>query len=500
MKHVLILPILLPLFMGAALLFAHRLDNSSKRLLSLLATWTLVPLALWLLLLAGDDQLRVYALGNWQPPFGIVLLLDRLSALMLLVTALLAGFALLYACRGDDARGPNFHALFQFQLLGINGAFLTGDLFNLFVFFEILLISSYALLVHGHGPARIRSGMHYVVLNLLGSSFFLLGVSMLYGVLGTLNMADLAGRTAQLDPAQAPLVAAAGFLLLVVFALKAAIMPLYFWLPRAYAAATAPVAALFAIMTKVGLYAILRVFTLIYGSEAGELSNLAQAWLWPLSLLTLGAGVIGALAARNLQIMLAYLVVASVGTLLAGMALGHVSGIAAALYYLLHSTLIAGALFLLADLVGQQRGALGTDLISAGPLRQPLLLGLLFFMGAISVAGLPPFSGFLGKVMLMRAVEPGGQAVWLWSVLLVGGLGMLIALSRAGSLVFWRISGESAATAGADPIRLLATFGLLSGSVLLVVFAQPVQGYLQATASQLLNLQPYLQTITGGGA
>ena len=502
MNHVLILPILLPLFMGAALLFGHRLGGFSKRLLSLLATWALVPLALWLLLLAGDDQLRVYALGNWQPPFGIVLLLDRLSALMLLVTALLAGFALLYACRGDDERGPNFHALFQFQLLGINGAFLTGDLFNLFVFFEILLISSYALLVHGHGPSRIRSGMHYVVLNLLGSSFFLLGVSMLYGVLGTLNMADLAWRTALLDPAQAPLVAAAGFLLLVVFALKAAILPLYFWLPRAYAAATAPVAALFAIMTKVGLYAILRVFTLIYGSEAGELSNLAQVWLWPLSLLTLAAGVIGALAARNLQVLLAYLVVASVGTLLAGMALGNASGIAAALYYLLHSTLIAGALFLLADLIGLQRGAIGTDLISAGPLRQPLLLGMLFFFGAISVAGLPPFSGFIGKLMLMRAVELNSQAAWLWSVLLVGGLGMLIALSRAGSLVFWRTNDECPAIAGAgvDPIRLLATLGLLSASLLLVVLAQPVQGYLQATASQLLNLQPYLQTITGGGA
>jgi len=503
MNHVLILPILLPLFMGAGLLFGHRLGSSSKRLLSLLATWALVPLALWLLLLAGDDQLRVYALGNWQPPFGIVLLLDRLSALMLLVTALLAGFALLYACRGDDERGPNFHALFQFQLLGINGAFLTGDLFNLFVFFEILLISSYALLVHGHGPSRIRSGMHYVVLNLLGSSFFRVGRE---HVVRRTGYAEHGGvwprRTALLDPAQAPLVAAAGFLLLVVFALKAAILPLYFWLPRAYAAATAPVAALFAIMTKVGLYAILRVFTLIYGSEAGELSNLAQVWLWPLSLLTLAAGVIGALAARNLQVMLAYLVVASVGTLLAGMALGNASGIAAALYYLLHSTLIAGALFLLADLIGLQRGAIGTDLISAGPLRQPLLLGMLFFLGAISVAGLPPFSGFLGKLMLMRAVELNSQAAWLWTVLLVGGLGMLIALSRAGSLVFWRTNDECPAIAGAgvDPIRLLATLGLLSASLLLVVLAQPVQGYLQATASQLLNLQPYLQTITGGGA
>ncbi|RRV07644.1 monovalent cation/H+ antiporter subunit D [Stutzerimonas xanthomarina] len=499
MNHALILPLLLPLFMGALLLFAHRANKSTKRLLSLAATWTLVPIAIWLVLLADDGQLRIYALGSWQPPFGIILMLDRLSALMLLVTAVLAGFAALYACRGDDERGPNFHALYQFQLLGINGAFLTGDLFNLFVFFEILLISSYALLLHGHGQRRVRSGMHYVVLNLLGSSLFLIGVSMLYGLLGTLNMVDMAARVSAADPADAPLLAAAGYLLLVVFALKGAILPLYFWLPRAYASATAPVAALFAIMTKVGLYAIIRVFTLVFGSEAGELSGMVDVWLWPLALLTLGAAVIGALAARSLQVLLAYLVVVSVGTLLAGIALGSEAGLAAALYYLVHSTLVAGGLFLLADLIARQRGDLGTDLISAPALRQPLLLGTLFFMGAISVAGLPPFSGFLGKVMLLRAIELGADAIALWAVVLVGGLGMLISLSRAGSLVFWRPSAEAVGQP-ADAIRVLATVGLLLGSVMLVVAAGPLQAFVQATAAQLLDVGPYLQILQGGAA
>lgn len=499
MNHALILPLLLPLFMGALLLFAHRANKSTKRLLSLAATWTLVPIAIWLVLLADDGQLRIYALGSWQPPFGIILMLDRLSALMLLVTAVLAGFAALYACRGDDERGPNFHALYQFQLLGINGAFLTGDLFNLFVFFEILLISSYALLLHGHGQRRVRSGMHYVVLNLLGSSLFLIGVSMLYGLLGTLNMVDMAARVSAADPADAPLLAAAGYLLLVVFALKGAILPLYFWLPRAYASATAPVAALFAIMTKVGLYAIIRVFTLVFGSEAGELSGMVDVWLWPLALLTLGAAVIGALAARSLQVLLAYLVVVSVGTLLAGIALGSEAGLAAALYYLVHSTLVAGGLFLLADLIARQRGDLGTDLISAPALRQPLLLGTLFFMGAISVAGLPPFSGFLGKVMLLRAIELGADAIALWAVVLVGGVGMLISLSRAGSLVFWRPSAEAVGQP-ADAIRVLATVGLLLGSVMLVVAAGPLQAFVQATAAQLLDVAPYLQILQGGAA
>ncbi|MFC3609015.1 monovalent cation/H+ antiporter subunit D [Stutzerimonas tarimensis] len=501
MNHAVILPVLIPLFAGSLLLLAHRLGLHSKRLLSLLACWSLLPISVLLLMLAGDGQLRVYALGNWQPPFGIVLVLDRLAALMLTTTAVLAAFALLYAARGDDARGPNFHALFQFQLVGINGAFLTGDLFNLFVFFEILLIASYALLLHGHGAGRVRAGLHYVVLNLLGSSLFLIGIALLYGLTGTLNMADLAARVAAAGPDVSPLLAAGGFLLLVVFGLKAAILPLHFWLPSAYASATAPVAALFAIMTKIGLYAILRVFTLVFGSEAGDLANMANAWLWPLALVTLALGVLGALAARDFQRMLAYLVVVSVGTLLAGIAMGSAAGLKAALYYLIHSTLVAGGLFLLADLVIRQRGPAGGQMVTYASIRQPLLLGTLFFVGAISVVGLPPFSGFLGKVMLLRAAESGVSQVALWAVVLLGGLVMVIASSRTGSLIFWRAAGEPAPQCQADksdPVRLLACAALLSCSLWLVVAANPLQAYISAAVDQILDLGPYMQIVWGG--
>src|SRR5690606_16477118 len=196
-------------------------------------------------------------------PFGIVLVLDRLSALMLALTALLAVPVLWFACRGDDRRGPNFHALFQFQLMGINGAFLTGDLFNLFVFFEVLLIASYALLMHGQGKARAKAGLHYVVLNLAGSSLFLFGLGLMYAATGTLNMADV-GRLVSNGAVSSPLLLqVSAALLLIVFALKAAVLPLSFWLPGAYAAASAPVAALFAIMTKIGLYAIWRLWPLL---------------------------------------------------------------------------------------------------------------------------------------------------------------------------------------------------------------------------------------------
>ncbi|MDH4607057.1 monovalent cation/H+ antiporter subunit D [Pseudomonas sp. BN102] len=499
MNHLQILPILIPLFAGGLLLVLPS-NELLKRSLSVLATLALVPLALLLMQQADDGQLRVYALGGWQPPFGIVLMLDRVAALMLLATAVLASAAVLYAVRGDDRAGLRFHALFQFQLLGINGAFLTGDLFNLFVFFEILLIASYALLLHGGGAERVRAGLHYVILNLAGSALFLIAVGTLYGITGTLNMADMARQVAAAGPDQAPVLAAAGLLLLLVFALKAALLPLYFWLPRAYSAASAPVAALFAIMTKVGIYSILRVYSLVFGPEAGELANLAQAWLWPLALATVIVGALGALAATTLQGLLAYLVVVSAGTLLAAIALGTPEAQGAALFYLLHSTWVAGALFLLADLVSRQRGDKGCNLVQGPALQNPRILGAAFFFGAIAVAGLPPLSGFFAKLLLLQAVPPGGGALPLWSVLLLGGFISLVALSRAGSTLFWRTGNTMLGSAELDGGRLFATLLLLTGSIVLVAFAQPLLDYAQASAAQLHDLNLYRGILGEAGA
>ncbi|WP_330114260.1 monovalent cation/H+ antiporter subunit D [Pseudomonas sp. JS3066] len=499
MIHLTILPVLIPLFTGALLLVLPS-NERLKRSLSVLATLALIPVALYLMQQAGDGQLRVYALGSWQPPFGIILMLDRLAGLMLLATAVLASAAVLYAVRGDDRIGLRFHALFQFQLLGINGAFLTGDLFNLFVFFEILLIASYALLLHGGGGERVKAGMHYVILNLAGSALFLIAVGALYGITGTLNMADMARQVAAAGPENAPVLAAAGLVLLLVFALKAALLPLYFWLPRAYAAASAPVAALFAIMTKVGIYSILRVYSLVFGPEAGELANLAQPWLWPLALATVILGALGALAATTLQGLLAYLVVVSAGTLLAAIALGTPEAQGAALFYLLHSTWVAGGLFLLADLVSRQRGEKAGHLVQGPALQNPNILGAAFFLGAIAVAGLPPLSGFFAKLLLLQAVPPGAGALPLWSVLLIGGFVSLIALSRAGSTLFWRTGHQVLGSAELDGGRLLATLLLLAGSLLLVAFAQPLLDYAQATAMQLHDLNLYRAILEGSGA
>jgi multicomponent K+:H+ antiporter subunit D len=494
MNHLLLVPVLLPLICGALLMMASRSPLGLVRSLSTLSVLLLLACAIYLLPLANTGQIQVYALGNWSAPFGIVLVLDRLSALMLMVTALLAIFVTLYALRGDDQRGGYFHALLQFQLAGINGAFLTGDLFNLFVFFEILLIASYALLLHGLGPARIRAALHYVILNLIGSGLFLIAAGLFYGVAGTLNMVDLARFVAQAEGDQLLLMEAAGALLLLVFGLKAAFLPLHFWLPRAYASATAPVAALFAIMTKVGLYSILRFSTLVFGEQAGAASSLGSGVLWVLALLTMALAALGAFAANSLASLLAYLVLVSVGTLLAGIAVGSAEAISATLYYLIHSTWVIAGLFLLADIIAKQRGEFGSSFKVGPRLLNPHLLGGCFFLAAIAVAGLPPFSGFFGKVLLLQAV-PAHAAWQLWPVVLVSGLVGVIGLSRAGSLLFWRHHNPSSPVPALDKTAFSIAALLLLSSPLLVVFAQPVISYSEAAAAQILDVQSYLQAM-----
>ena len=491
MNHALILPILLPLITGASQLLLYRLPFGVQRLVGLASTLGLVGLGAWALVAASGGEYRLYHAGDWPAPFGIVLILDRLSALMLALTALLGLACLLYASRGIDRRGAHFHALFQFQLAGLNGAFLTGDLFNLFVFFEILLIASYALLLHGGGRARSRAGLHYVIINLVGSALFLIALGTLYGLTGTLNMADLALEVAAAPPGDAPLLAAASMVLLVVFGIKAAILPLLFWLPRAYSASSAPVAALFAIMTKVGIYAILRVFLLVFGLGEAPVNAAAWQWLWPLALLTLALGGVGVLGSDSLRTLTAYLVIISVGTLLATLSLVTPATLGAALFYLIHSTGMAAAFFLLADLLGQQREE-GYDRFSVeAPMGHRPLLGGLFFLAAIAAVGLPPFGGFVSKVWILQASVDEPRGLWLWALLLAAALLTLIAVSRTGSRWFWR-PGPATAPPPLDRGCLAVVCALVALNGVLAALGEPVMGYLALTAEQLLTPQAYI--------
>jgi multicomponent K+:H+ antiporter subunit D len=461
-----------------------------QRYFTIGANLLLVVISIWLLHTINVRGIQLYALGNWQAPFGITLIADTMAALMLLLCSILGLAAHLYACAGDDQRGSFFHPLFMFQLMGINGAFLTGDAFNMFVFFEILLISSYALMIHGGGKQRTEANLHYVFLNLIGSTLFLFALGTLYGTLGTLNFADMAVRVAQLPTADVPLAKAGGLLLLAIFGLKSAMLPLQFWLPRTYSAATPAVAALFAIMTKVGLYSIWRIHNVIFGTHAGELANMAQAWIWPLAIGTLIISCIGVLASKSLRLLTANLVILSVGTLLLMLAINTEAATTAALYYLIHSTLVAGVLFLIAGVIQQLRGKAEDRFVPARGMAQPTFIGISFFIAALTVIGMPPFSGFVGKAMLLTSIINHPQAVWIWAALLFAGLVSLITLARAGTTLFWRTQGNQQNEGEISTLQMIAITLLLCCFPLLVVFAGYITELTQQAAQQLYSGLP----------
>lgn len=505
MAHLPVLVVLLPAFTGMAMLLLgdHGGDPAHghvkllwARRLAFASVLLGLGLAVLAVLQAATGALTVYRVGDWPAPFGIVLLVDRLGALMLLLTACVALPVLTYASRGWDAHGRHFHALFQFQLMGLNGAFVTGDLFNLFVFFEVLLIASYVLMLHGQGRERLRVGLHYVVLNLAASALFLIGVSLIYAKTGTLNLADLALRVREVTGPDVALLQAGALLLLVVFGFKAALAPLSLWLPATYAASSAPVAALFAIMTKVGVYAIVRVHGVVFGAGAGDSALVAEPLLLPLALVTSAVGVMGALASTTLQRLVAWLTVASVGTVMVALGLYSTAAWAAALYYMVNSTLVVAALFLLAELVSAQRGEAGGALRPASSVAQPTLLGLLMLLAAASAAGLPPLPGFIGKLMLLEAASPHAWQVAVWGVVLAASFFTLVGLARAGSILFWHVQeGEPATAAGASPKLVAATLALLALTVGMSIGAAPIQRYTQAAAEQLQDREAYARAV-----
>lgn len=498
MNHLVVLPIVAPLVFGALLVLLASTPISVQRSVNLIGCGVLCALSITLLSVADSGAISVYLVGNWLPNIGIALVLDRLSALMLALTAFLGLVGALFSCGGSDLKARYFHALWQFQLMGLCGAFLTADLFNLFVFFEVLLISSYGLLLHGGSKRQLKRGFHYVTFNLVGSALFLIAVATLYGLLGSLNMADLANRIAAATPQDAPFVQSAGLLLLVVFAIKAALLPLYFWLPRTYAAAPAPVAILFALMTKVGVYSILRVYPLLFGDNAGMSKDLALPVLLPLGVLTLALGAIGAFSARRLRHLIGYLVVASAGTLLTAAAFDTVLALGAALYYLVHSTLAVALLFALAELIALRRGSARDSLLSVAAIAQPGALGATFFIAAMAVAAMPPLSGFLAKIQLLQSIPFRDSGIVAWAAVITAGLMVIFTLARAGSHLFWRAA--ALAPAAKMPLtrhtpQWLAVWLLVASLILLSVLAQPVMNYAQAAGTQIKQPGAMVQAV-----
>lgn len=514
LAHAPILSILIPTFTSFILLLLGNPGSGSlkqdwrqpwRRGISLTAAVLGLITAISYLLIANTGQITVYQLGEWSAPFGIVLVLDRLSAFMLVLTYALAVPVIWYASDNWDTRGRYFHTMFHFLLMGLTGAFLTGDLFNLFVFFEILLMASYVLLLHGQGRPRFQLGVHYVTINLLASALFLLGLGMIYGSVGSLNMADVGRLVPTLDGDQHKLAIAGGLLLFVVFGIKAAMLPVGFWLPKTYAVASTPVAAIFTIMTKVGIYAILRVNGTVFDDAMAQ--NIFKNCLMIIGLITSFYGVIGALGADRLRRFVGFMVLSSIGTLLIAIAMFNTEAWAAALYYLVHSTLIAAAFYLFCGWMTSQRGSFKDHLKVAPRIKQEKAAAFTYFTIALMLAGLPPFSGFLGKVFILQATAESAYQAWVIAVILIVSLLSIIALTRVGFILFWRASppeenpNEQAYTEyqalpeHAPKRNDQAIYILLAGLMAYVVFAAPIQTYAVSTAQQIQNHALYQQAI-----
>ncbi len=521
MDHLTIAPIVIPLLVGTLMILIGERRRGFKAVLGLASAVALLAVAIALLRMAdGVDgaAVRVYRLGNWPSLFAIVLVLDRLSALMLVLTSLLGTAALVFSLARWHRVGMHFHPLFQFQLMGLNGAFLTGDLFNLFVFFEVMLAASYGLALHGSGAQRVRAGLHYIIINLTASLLFLVGVSMIYGVAGTLNMADLAARISAVAAEDRALVETGAAILGVAFLIKAAMWPLGFWLPTTYAAASAPAAAILSILSKVGIYAVLRLWLLLFGEAGGASAGFGGLWLLVGGLLTIAFGSVAVLATQNMARLAGASVLVSSGTLLAAIGTGQAAVTGGALFYLASSVLAIAGFFLLIELVERERAS-GADVLAVtreafgeGEDEDPgeegvgvaipattAILGMTFMGCALVLSGLPPLSGFLAKFAILAPLFGPGQGgvsalSWVFlAALLLSGLATIIAMTRSGVDAFWVLSDGTVPRVRVTEIG--PVIALVALCVALAVKPAPLLNYTQATARSLYAPQDYIRGV-----
>ena len=501
--HLMIAPILLPAVIAPVTMLLMRRHRRLAIALSLGGCAAMLAVAIALFAWAQDDMIRGYAVGGWPAPFGIVLMLDRLAATMLLLSAVLGSVVLGHAVlTGADRRGWHFHSLFHLQLMGLNGAFLTGDLFNLFVFFEVLLIASYGLMLHGQGALRLKAGIAYVVVNIVGSALFLVALGLLYGLTSTLNMVDLAVKVAALGVEDQGLLRIAGLLLMMVFALKAAVVPLHLWLPRTYAATMPVVAALFAIMTKVGVYAMIRTVPLIFGAAAGAAAWVTTPFLLPAAMVSALVGFVGVLAARGMREQAAFAVLASTGTLLMPVSLWQEGALAAALFYMVQAVPAGAALFLVADATIRRRGPYADAIAPSPRFRDQDAGGLVYLVAAVAAVGLPPLAGFVGKLLILDAsfAAPGWPMIWttILGTTLIGVIGF----ARSGSILFWKAAPAEVESIDAPRryrLEFVAPMTLLALLAVLTVAAGWVTTQTRATAAQIMAPGRYVAAILGEG-
>ncbi len=507
MSALVLLPVLVPLTAAALGLLAWR-SASAQRFIALAGSAVLLAVGIVLLVVVEREGYLVLQIGDWQAPYGITMVADIFSAILILLTGVLAVAIVLYSTATIDSGRARYayYPLTMVMLAGVAGTFLTGDLFNLYVWFEVLLIASFVLLALGGGRAQLEGALKYVALNLVASAVLLVTIGVIYGLTGTVNLADLSGRMAEVDPGLSAGIAA---MLLIAFGIKAALVPLFFWLPASYHTPPVAVSALFSgLLTKVGIYALVRVFTLLFADQAADF----QPLLLTVAGLTMVVGVFGAVAQHEMRRLLSFHIISQIGYLVMGLALFTVNAMAGLIYFLVHVALAKSTLFLVAGTVKQLTGSF--ELAKTGGLwvLKPGL-AVLFGIAAMSLAGIPPFSGFLAKLAL---IEAGLEVDHLLIVLVALAVSLLTLYSmlKIWNATFWKPLPTDLGTFGdgaaaVTPERVASTrlalamvvpIVLLVGcSVALTVAAGPAFELVEMAAVQLMEPAGYIEAVLGGG-
>jgi multicomponent Na+:H+ antiporter subunit D len=442
----------------------------------------------------------VIQLGSWPAPYGITLIVDLLSALMVVITGLIAFTVAIYSVRDIEDRlvQSNYFALFHFLIMGVNGAFVTGDLFNLYVWFEIMLIASFVLITLGGKRDQLEGGVKYLVINLVSSTLFLSGVGLLYGELGTLNMADIADKLS--DAPNAFSITSSTMLLLSAFGIKAALFPFFFWLPASYHTPPVAVSALFAgLLTKVGVYALIRSYTLIFHTQFA----IVQDILLFLSAATMVTGVLGAAVQYEIRKILSFHIVSQIGYMIMGLAIGSALALAGAVFYTLHHIIVKANLFLIGGLIMRKCGT--AELKKIGGLYASMpLLALLFFIPAFSLGGIPPLSGFWAKFSVIKAGLDGNHTILVTVALLVSVL-TLYSMTKIWAEAFWKdapVADSEDSGQKASLLQSQLSFSLVAPCVILAVitlviglWSEPLFNLAERTSQQLLNPDAYIAAV-----
>ncbi|HEX5564266.1 MAG TPA: Na+/H+ antiporter subunit D [Sporosarcina sp.] len=492
MNNIVAMPMVIPLLTGIILVFLRHYTKT-QRFLSILSMIATVAVSLVILHRIQQEGILRLDFGGWLPPYGILFVADSFAMLLVVTASLVTGILLIYAFSsiGKQYEHMFFYPFVFFLVAGVNGSFLTGDLFNLFVCFEVMLLSSYVLITMGGRKIQLIESIKYVTINVLSSWFFLMGIAYLYGTIGTLNMAHLSIRIAEVG--QGPLLTVISLIFLIVFSLKAGLL-LYFWLPGSYSAPPTVIAALFgALLTKVGIYAMFRVFTLIFYHEP----VITHTAIGVMAILTMIGGSVGALAYNDIRKIVSYNVVIAVGFILAGLAISSEIAFQGAIFYLIHDMVVKALLFLLAGTMIYLTGKAKIEEMS-GLIRNYPMLGWLFFITMLSLAGVPPLSGFIGKVFIGQGAIETGSFILL-TVAFLSGLFVLYSLLRIFLNCFW---GETIISEDDDvPLKKGMLVPCILFAVLTVIIGIGVEGlapYVSDAARTLMDPEIYIDAVLQG--